>query len=77
MAERHEDRAEGEAGRRADDDGVQGKRLGARKVAGSERPADREETPPPIAPADSICISMISGKTSAMAASGVVPRMPT
>ena len=30
-----------------------------------------------MAPADSICISMIIGNTSAMAASAVVPRMPT
>ncbi len=36
-----------------------------------------EETPPPIAPAESICISMIMGNTSAMAASDVVPRIPT
>jgi hypothetical protein len=36
-----------------------------------------EDTPPPMAPAESICISMVRGNTSAMAASCVVPRMPT
>ena len=55
-------------------------RASASARAKSPAPSARliaEETPPPIAPADSICISMISGKTSVMAASGVVPRMPT
>jgi hypothetical protein len=35
-----------------------------------------EETPPPIAPADIICVSMASGNTSAIAASGTVPSRP-
>ena len=48
--------------------------------ASSPAPSARlmaEETPPPMAPADSICISMTMGNTRAMAASCVVPRMPT
>jgi hypothetical protein len=36
-----------------------------------------EETPPPMAPEDSICISMTMGKTRAMAANGAVPSIPT
>ena len=35
-----------------------------------------EETPPPIAPADIICVSMVNGNTSAIAASGMVPSRP-
>ena len=48
--------------------------------ASSPAPSARliaEDTPPPMAPADSICISMTMGKTRAMAASWVVPSMPT
>ena len=36
-----------------------------------------EEMPPPIAPADSICIIMKPGNTSAMPASASVPRRET
>ena len=36
-----------------------------------------EDTPPPIAPAEVICSSMMSGNTSASPASGTVPRRPT
>src|SRR3954463_14328117 len=35
-----------------------------------------EETPPPIAPADIICVSITNGNTSAMPASGSGPRPP-
>ena len=35
-----------------------------------------EETPPPIAPADIICVSIANGNTSAIAASGTVPSRP-
>ena len=35
-----------------------------------------DETPPPMAPADIICVSMTKGKTSAIAASGSMPRRP-
>jgi hypothetical protein len=35
-----------------------------------------EETPPPMAPADIIWVSIANGNTSAIAASGSVPRMP-
>jgi hypothetical protein len=36
-----------------------------------------EEMPPPMAPAESICIIMNTGKTSAMPASASVPRCDT
>jgi hypothetical protein len=48
--------------------------------ASSPAPSARliaEEMPPPIAPAESICVSMIMGNTSAIAASGAVPSTPT
>ena len=48
--------------------------------AGSEAPSARltaDDTPPPIAPADIIPVSIANGKTSAIAASGVVPSRPT
>jgi hypothetical protein len=51
-----------------------------RAPAGSPAPSARamaEDTPPPIAPAEVICSSMISGNTSARPASGAVPRRPT
>ena len=35
-----------------------------------------EDTPPPIAPADIICVSITNGNTSAMPASGSVPSRP-
>ena len=35
------------------------------------------DTPPPMAPADIIWVSMANGNTSAMAAKGVVPKRPT
>ena len=35
-----------------------------------------DETPPPIAPADIICVSITKGNTSAMPASGSVPSRP-
>ena len=35
-----------------------------------------DETPPPIAPADIICVSMTNGNTSAIPASGSVPSRP-
>ena len=35
-----------------------------------------DETPPPMAPDDIICVSMIIGNTSAMAASASVPIRP-
>ena len=35
-----------------------------------------EETPPPIAPADIICVSMTKGNTSAIPASASVPSRP-
>jgi hypothetical protein len=35
-----------------------------------------DETPPPIAPALIICVSMANGNTSAIAASGMVPSRP-
>jgi len=34
-------------------------------------------TPPPMAPADLICISITTGNTSAMPASASVPSLPT
>ncbi len=53
----------------------------SRRAAGtSPDPSARaiaEETPPPMAPADVICSSMMSGKTSARPASGSVPSRPT
>lgn len=36
-----------------------------------------DDTPPPMAPADIIWVSMANGNTRAIAASGTVPRMPT
>ena len=49
--------------------------------ASSRRPAPSaraiaEDTPPPIAPADIICISMTPGNTSATPASASVPSLP-
>ena len=38
--------------------------------------ATADEMPPPIAPADIICISMTAGKTSATPASAAVPSQP-
>jgi len=35
-----------------------------------------DETLPPIAPADVVCISIVNGKASAMAASGTMPSRP-
>ena len=35
-----------------------------------------DETPPPIAPADIICVSITKGNTSAMPASGSTPSRP-
>ena len=35
-----------------------------------------EETPPPIAPADIICVNMVKGNTSAIPASGSMPSRP-
>ena len=51
-----------------------------RATASLPAPSERamaEETPPPMAPADIICSSMISGNTSERPASGTVPRRPT
>ena len=51
-----------------------------RAAAASPEPSARaiaDDTPPPIAPAEVICSSMRSGKTSARPASGPVPRRPT
>ena len=51
-----------------------------RALAASRAPRARamaEDTPPPIAPAEVICSSMMSGKTSARPARGTVPRRPT
>ena len=50
--------------------------------ASSRRPppsarAIAEEMPPPIAPADIICISITTGNTSATPASAAVPSLPT
>jgi hypothetical protein len=36
-----------------------------------------EATPPPMAPAEVICISITSGKASAIPASASVPSLPT
>jgi hypothetical protein len=36
-----------------------------------------EAMPPPMAPADVVCISITSGNTSAMPASASVPSLPT
>jgi len=51
-------------------------------LASARRPAPRaraiaDEMPPPIAPADIICISIITGKTRATPASAAVPSLPT
>ena len=35
-----------------------------------------DDTPPPIAPADIICVSITNGNTSAIPASGSVPSRP-
>src|SRR5438445_2565036 len=48
----------------------------ARRPAPSAR-AIADEIPPPMAPADIICISMSTGKTSATPASASVPSLPT
>ena len=48
----------------------------ARRPPPSAR-AIADEMPPPMAPADIICISMSSGNTSATPASGSVPSLPT
>src|SRR5262245_25081783 len=51
-------------------------------LASARRPAPRaraiaEDTPPPMPPADIICMSIATGKTSATPASASVPRKPT
>ena len=69
-AERHEQQREGRVRRRRRWRAAC--RASAAARASSPEPSARliaEDTPPPIAPADSICISMTIGKTRAMAAS--------
>ena len=63
---------------------VRGDDAGARRLRGDERAivvrqptrAIEDDTPPPIAPADIICISMTPGNTSATPASASVPSLP-
>jgi hypothetical protein len=52
----------------------------ARTRSGWPAPVARliaEDTPPPMAPAEHICISITKGNTRAMAASAVFPSTPT
>jgi len=57
---------------------MQPQRIGVGAATAPERArATADDMPPPIAPADIICISMTSGKTSATPASASVPSQPT
>src|SRR5262245_29424471 len=53
------------------------RRLAAGRSPEPSARAMAEDTPPPIAPAEVICSSMMSGNTSARPASGAVPSRPT
>src|SRR5262249_23104148 len=70
-AEAEHDAAEHSAEHDMDDDGVHRQRIGLGALAIAD------ETPPPMAPAEIICISMTRGKTSAMPASASVPSFDT
>ena len=55
------------------------KRIMTQARASSPEPSARliaDDTPPPIAPEDIICVNMMVGKTSAMAASASLPSHP-
>jgi len=50
--------------------------VGVGAAPGAERARNRDDMPPPMAPADIICISMTAGNTRETPASASVPSRP-